>query len=186
VGRLFESFDEAWAYFLGRDEPLEDFFAGFPAQEFEGEGWLIEPPADVKAAAAELQRPLAQFDWLKVVPSHFLHVTLPGAPGVVPAPELEYRLVTCFHDAVAVEVDAPALKRLYKGKTFLPHLTLAVTTRPAPAGELREAVRPIRDAYLGRQLATEAVRVAFPFSRERLFEPWTVGERVALPAKPTR
>ncbi len=184
--RLFESFDEAWAYFLGRDEPLEDFFAGFPAEEFEGEAWVIEPPADVKAAAAELQRPLAQFDWLKVVPSHFLHVTLPGAPGVVPAPELEYRRVTCFHDAVAVEVDAPALKRVYPRKTFLPHLTLAITTRPAESDELRKVVRPLREAYLGGQKVTEVLRVSFPFSRERLFEPWTVRERVALRAKPTR
>jgi hypothetical protein len=186
VPELFESFDEAWAYFLGRNEPLDDFFAGFPAEEFEGDAWVIEPPADVKAAAAELQQPLARFDWLKVVPSHFLHVALPGAPGVVPAPELEYRHVTCFHVAVVVEVDAPALKRLYPRKTFLPHLTLAVTTRPADPHELREVLRPRREAYVGRQEATEALHVSFPFSRERLFEPWTVSERAALPAKPTR
>jgi hypothetical protein len=186
VGRLFESFDEAWAHFLARDEPLEDFFAGFATEEFEGDAWVIEPPVEVKAAAAELQQPLAKFDWLTVVPSYFLHVALPGAPGNVPAPELEYRRVTCFHDAVVVEVDAPALKRLFPSKTFLPHLTLAIPTSPADPGELREVLRPLRDAYLGRQLATEAVHVTFPFSRERLFEPWTVGERVALPAKPTR
>jgi 2'-5' RNA ligase len=180
VGQLFESFDEAWAYFLGRREPLEDFFAAFPPEEFEGEAWLIEPLPEVKAAAAELQRPLARFDWLKVVPSHFLHVTLPGAPGVVPAPTLEYRRVTCFHNAVAVEVDAPALKRLYPRKTFLPHLTLAVTTRPADPDELREVVRPLRETYVGGQKVTEVLHVAYPFSRERLFEPWSVRERVAV------
>jgi hypothetical protein len=183
VPRLFESFEEAWAYFLGRREPLEDFFARFPAEEFEGETWVIEPPADVKAAAAELQRPLERFDWLRIVPSHFLHVTLPvpghELAGIGPL-DLEYQRVTCFHEALAVEIDAPALKRLHPRATFLPHLTLAVTTRPAPAGELREVVRPLRDAYLGRQRVTEAIRVRFPFSRERLFEPWTVRERVAV------
>jgi 2'-5' RNA ligase len=180
VGRLFESFDEAWAYFLGRDEPLDDFFAGFPAEEFEGDAWVIEPPADVKAAAAELQQPLARFDWLKLVPSHFLHVTLPGAPEVIPAPELVYRRVTCFHDAVAVEVDAPVLKRHFPHKTFLPHLTLAVTTSRADPRELREVLRPLREAYVGEQRATQALHVSFRFSRERLFEPWTVGECIAV------
>jgi 2'-5' RNA ligase len=180
VSQLFESFDEAWTYFLERREPLEDFFAGFPAEEFESEAWVIEPPADVKAAAAELQRPLARFDWLEVVPSDFLHVTLPGAPGLVSAPELEYRRVTCFHDAVAIEVDAPALKGLYPRKTFLPHLTLAITTRPAEPDELREVLRPLREAYVGEQKVTEALHVSFAFSRERLFEPWTVRERVAV------
>jgi 2'-5' RNA ligase len=180
VPRLFESFDEAWAYFLGRHEPLEDFFGGYPAEEFDGEAWVIEPPADVKAAVAKLQRPLARFDWLKLVPRHFLHVTLPGAPGVVPALELEYGGATCFHAAVAVEVIAPALKRLYPRKTFLPHLTLAVTIRPAEPDELREVLRPLREAYVGRQKVAEVLHVSFPFSRERLFEPWTVRERVAL------
>ncbi len=178
--RLFESFEEAWTYFLGRDEPLDDFFAGFPADEFEGEAWVIEPPVDVKAAAAELQRPLARFDWLELVPSHFLHVTLPGAPGVPAWPELEYRCVTCFHDAVAVEVDAPALKRLFPRKTFLPHLTLAVSNSPADPHELREVLRPLREAYVGEQKVTEVLHVTFPFSRERLFEPWSVRERVAV------
>jgi hypothetical protein len=179
VSRLFESFDEAWGYFLGRRQPLEDFFAAVPNEEFEGEAWVIEPPAAVKAAATELQRPLQRFDWLRLVPSHFLHVTLPGAAGVVPPPELEYRRVTCFHDAVAVEVDAPALKRLYPRTTFLPHLTLAITTRPAPPDELREVLRPLRDAHVGAQTVTEVLHVSFPFSRERLFEPWAVRERVA-------
>ena len=180
MGRLFESFDEAWAHFLARDEPLEDFFAGFPAEEFEGEAWVIEPPAEVRAAAAELQGPLAQFDWLKPVPGHFLHVALPEAPSKAAAPELEYRRVTCFHDAVVVEVDAPTLKRQFPDKTFLPHLTLAVTTRPADPHELRDILRPLREAYLGEQKVTEALHVSFAFSRERLFQPWSVRERVAV------
>jgi 2'-5' RNA ligase len=180
VGRLFESFDEAWAYFLAREEPLEDFFAGFPTEEFEGDAWVIEPPAEVKAAAAELQRSLAQFDWLKVVPSHFLHVALPGAPSKAAALQLEYRRVTCFHDAVVVEVDGPALKREFPNKTFLPHLTLAIPTRPTDPPELREVLRPLREAYVGEQTVTEALHVSFPFSGERLFERWSVRERVAV------
>jgi 2'-5' RNA ligase len=180
VGRLFESFEETWTYFLGRREPLEDFFAGFPAEEFEGEAWVIEPPAEVKQAAVELQLSLERFDWLELVPSHFLHVTLPKAPSEPVRPRLEYRHVTCFHDAVAVEVDAPALKHLFPRKTFLPHLTLAITTGPADPDELREVLRPLREAYVGEQEVTEALHVSFPFSRERLFEPWTVRERVAV------
>jgi len=187
LGRLFESFDEAWAYFLAREEPLEDFFDAFPPQEFEGEAWIVEPSAAVKAAAIELQRPLAGIDWLRLLPGHFLHVTLPR-PGTELRGKgplaLEYRGVNCFHETVVVQVAAPSLQELHPLTTFLPHLTLAITTREAPPDELRDIVVRLRDAVLGREEATEAVRITFPFSRRRFLEPWTVRERI--PLKPTR
>jgi hypothetical protein len=183
MGRLFESFEEAWTYFLGREEQLEDFYDAFPPEEFEGEAWVLEPSATIKAAAVELQRELAAIDWLLLLPDHFLHVTLP-----VPAQELrgrgpfelEYRRVNCFHETVVVEVAAPELRAIHPLTTFLPHLTLAITTRQAPPGELRDLVTGMRDAVLGCEEATEAIRIAFPFSRQRFLEPWTVRERISL------
>src|SRR5262245_50640738 len=140
MGRFFESFDEAWAHFLLREEPLEDFYETLPAEEREIEAWVIEPSPAIKAAALELQRRLAGTGDLKALPQHFLHVTLP-----VPGTELrgrgpfhlEYRRLTCFHEAVAVEVHAPSLKRAYPSASFLPHLTLAITTRKTPPREIR-------------------------------------------------
>src|SRR5687767_10594686 len=105
MGRFFESFDEAWAYFLTREEPLEDFYDTLPAKEREIEAWVIEPPAAIKSAALEFQRRLAGVGGLRMLPGHFLHVTLP-VPGTElrgKGPfEIEYRRVTCFHEAVAV------------------------------------------------------------------------------------
>src|ERR1051326_4399253 len=182
-GELFESFDDAWEHLVRRREPLEDFFDSFPAEEFEGLAWVIEPPPAVKAVAVELQRRLTGFDWLRLVPEHFLHVAVPVSGhelrGRGPF-ELEYRGVTCFHDAVVVQVEAPSLRKVVAAPTFLPHLTLAITTREERPDELREVVAGLRGATLGRDEATEAIRIAFPFSRERLLEPWTVRERVRL------
>lgn len=176
-GPLFASFDEAWEHFLRRREPLEDFFDSFPPADFDGEAWVVEPSAAIKAAAVELQRPLAGIDWLRLVPGHFLHVLLPvpgtELPGRAPF-ELEYRGVTCFHDAVVVQVEAPTLRAIDPRPTFLPHMTLAVTTREGAPGELREIVIGMHGETLGRDEATEALRIGFPFSRERLMEPWTV------------
>ena len=57
---------------------------------------------------------------------------------------------------------------------------LAITTTPAPPDELRAVLEPLRETFLGRQRVEESIRVSFPFSRERLFEPWTVHERVPV------
>jgi hypothetical protein len=144
---------------------------------------VIEPSAAVKAAAVELQRPLVRIDGLQLLPEHFLHVSLP-----MPGPELrgqgpfalEYRGITCFHEAVVAQVASPSLRALHPEKTFLPHMTLAITTRDVPPCELRDVLIGMRDAVLGREEATEAIRIAFPFSRQRFLEPWTVRERMPL------
>jgi hypothetical protein len=117
------------------------------------EGWIVEPSREVKAAAAGVQESLRRFDWVELVPEHFLHVWL-GVPerlGEAPlrwpelAPfEIGYPRPNCFHNAVVIEVMQP-MPRLVAGTQndlpeFLPHMTVAVTLggrrdsapRPAP------------------------------------------------------
>jgi hypothetical protein len=60
IGDPFTSFDEAWAHFLARREPLESFHAALPEDENETvDVWLAVPREPVKAAAAEVQRSFA-------------------------------------------------------------------------------------------------------------------------------
>jgi hypothetical protein len=167
---LYESFDDAWSDFLARDDFLEDFFAQSLAAHVDT--WWIVPPPEVKLAALRLQSELERFDFLTLLPHDYLHVTVPGPVG---AAGLTYARVNCFPTAVVVEVGG-----LEGPSSFLPHLTLAVTTRAAPPDELRAVLGPLRETFLGRQRVEESIRVSFPLSRERLFEPWTVHERVPV------
>jgi len=96
-------------------------------------------------------------------------------PGPVGPAELTYAHVNCFPSAVVVEVAG-----LPAGGAFLPHLTLALVTRATPPHELRAALVPLRETVLGRQSVEETIRVSFPLSRERLFEPYSVRERVPV------
>ena len=182
MGRYFESFDEAWAHFLAREEPLESFYDEFTGGSFAGEVWLIAPTPEVKRAALGVQSALERFDFLDVVPHHFLHVSVSEAVVErLEAPiDLEYANVTCFHTAVVAEVHAPALRALDPGPTFLPHMTLAVVKRPAPPDELRESLVPLRDTALGTQRVEEVLRVHVELSAEIGLEPWIVRERVRL------
>jgi len=116
------------------------------------EGWIVEPSREVKAAAVGVQESLRRFDWVELVPEHFLHVWL-GVPerlGEAPlrwpelAPfEIGYPRPNCFHNAVVIEVTQP-MRRLVAGTQndlpeFLPHMTVAVTQMEHPAGELRDS-----------------------------------------------
>jgi hypothetical protein len=170
VSARYESFDDAWSDFLARDDYLEDFFAESAAAEVDT--WCIVPPPAVKLAALQLQSELERFDFLTLLPHDYLHVTIPAPVGAV---ELTYARVNCFPTAVVVEVGG-----LEAAPSFLPHLTLAITTRAAPPDELRTVVEALRETFLGRQEVEESIRVSFPLSRERLFEPWTVHERVPV------
>jgi hypothetical protein len=169
LAKRYTSFDDAWDDFLAGDDQLEDFFA-----EHSGavDTWWIVPPPAVKRAALLLQSELERFDFLTLLPHDWLHVTVPAPVG--PA-ELAYARVNCFPDAVVVEVAG-----LPAEGTFLPHLTLALVTRSAPATELRAALVPLRETVLGRQDVEETIHVSFPLSRERLFEPFAVHERVPV------
>ena len=170
MATLYESFDAAWSDFLARDDYLEDFFAQGIAGEVDA--WWIVPPPAVKLAALRLQAELERFDFLTLLPHDYLHVSVPAPVG---AAELTYARVNCFPTAVVVEVSG-----LDATSTMLPHLTLAITTRAAPPDELRAALEPLRETVLGRQRVEESIRVSFPLSRERLFEPWTAHERVPV------
>jgi hypothetical protein len=132
------------------------------------------PPADVKRAALLLQSELEPFDFLTLLPHEYLHVTVPGPVG--PA-DLTYARLNCFPSAVVVEVASAGLPA---AGTFLPHLTHALVTRPAPKDELVAVLERLRETVLGTQRVEETIRVTFPLDRERLFEPWTVRERVPV------
>ena len=175
---MFSSYDAAWAYFLARKESLESFYATLPEDDDAVlDGWFIEPTAEVKERAAELQRAFAHLDWLAPLPAHLLHVTLPARVSGPPV-EITYRRVNCFHEAVFVEAHAPELRR--RVGPFLPHLTLALTRREHDPGPLRDVLVPLREAWVGRQIAAEIVRCAVPIGRGSVLTPWSVIERVPL------
>jgi 2'-5' RNA ligase len=162
------------------------------------EGWVVEPSREVKAAAASVQESLRRFDWIELVPEHFLHVWL-GVPGCLgeapqrwpelPPFEIAYLRPNCFHNAVVVEVTQP-VRRLVAGTEndlpeFLPHLTIAVTRVEHPAGELRDTLTELRETDVGTQTVGEAKLVRFPASQSTLFQPWEVVETVRLGQRPS-
>ena len=106
-----------------------------------------------------------------------LGVAIPEFAARVPL-ELEYARVNCFHSAVVVEARAPDLSALNPEPTFLPHMTIAVTTESHDPEPLRKALLPLRKRPFGRDQATNAKRICFPAGRSTLFEPWTVVETV--------
>ena len=132
-----------------------------------------------------MQRAFAHLSWIQPIPRHFLHVWLVGLPIVDLAArlplELDYRCVNCFHSAVVVQVRAPVLVRLHPEPTFLPHMTIGVTTQPHLPEPLRTAIRPLRDVGFGRQRASEAKRISFPAGRTTVLQPWTVVDVVPRP-----
>ena len=195
MGEFFSSFDDAWAHFLRREEPLEDFFADFPEDTSAVlEGWLVEPPPEVKTAALEIQRELADSDWLVPIPAHFLHVAIGLRQHIGDAWEgwheiepfgVAYARVNCFHSAVVVEVAGAEMRRFVAGTpndlpTFLPHVTVAVVREPRPPGRLRDVLGRVRESVLGEQIVREATLVRFPAARTTLFPPWTIEQVVSL------
>jgi hypothetical protein len=147
----------------------------------------------VKAAVVGLQELLRRFEWIELVPEHFLHVWL-GAPerlGDAPqrwpelAPfEIRFPRPNCFHNAVVVEVTKP-LRRLVAGTQndlpeFLPHLTVAVTRVEHSPEELRDALTQLRETDVGAQTVGETKLVRFPAAQSTLFQPWEVVETVSL------
>ena len=182
MGEYFQSFADAWAAFLTRTEPLESFYDEFTGGAFDGEVWVIAPTPEVKRAALRVQGELERFDFLELVPHHFLHVSVPhAAVHEFKEPiDLEYRLVNCFHTAIVAEIDAPALRALDPAPTFLPHMTLAVVRRPEAPDELRRVLMPLRDTVFGRQRVDEVMRIHVDLSRERGLQPWTVVDRLQV------
>ena len=186
-GEWFTTFDDAWSYFLAREEPLASFFDEFPDDPtYAVEGWLLVPPPEVKRAALHVQSRLEEVSGLRVAPHHFLHVWLRGEHG--PDPEafldlepFEVRLprLNCFHVAVVMETES-VLDELDAPATFLPHVSLAYVDQPVDAGVAREALVPLRDTDLGSFVVEELVHVRIPAAKTTLLEPWTVTDRVSL------
>jgi hypothetical protein len=157
------------------------------------EGWIVEPGLEVKAAVASIQDSLRRFDWIELVPEHFLHVWL-GVPerlGEAPqrwrelAPfEVCYPRPNCFHSAVVIEV-TPPMRRLVAGTQndlpeFLPHMTIAVTRAEHPAEELRDELTQLRETDVGAETVGETKLVRFPAAQSTLFQAWEVVETVPL------
>jgi hypothetical protein len=157
------------------------------------EGWIVEPSQEVKAAAAHLQGSLRRFDWIDLVPEHFLHVWLGVPERLGDAPqrwpelarfEIGYPRSNCFHNAVVVEVTQP-VRRLVAGTQndlpeFLPHMTVAVTRVEHPADELRDTLTDLREIDVGVQTVGDTKLVRFPAAQSTLFQPWEVVETVPL------
>jgi len=188
VGRLFESFDEAWEAFLAREEPLESFFDQFPDDGAAvTEGWLVIPPPEVKREILRAQRALEDVRGLRIVPHHFLHLWLRGTHGpdldelVEDGPfDVALERVGCFHTAVVAEVRSERLERADAPSTYLPHVSLAYVELPTPAEDVRAVVRTLRERALGAWTVDELVRVRVPTSRTTVLEPWSVVERASL------
>jgi hypothetical protein len=177
---------------------LERFYDQFQTEEHSMlEGWIVEPSQQVKVAAARIQESLRRFDWIDVVPDHFLHVWLGTPERLGEAPrrwvdfepfEVGFPRVNCFHDAVVVEVSGP-VRRLIGGTQndlpeFLPHMTVAVTRLERDAGELRKVLVRLRETDLGLQTVNETRLVRFPAAQSTLFRPWKVVETVRLGQSP--
>jgi hypothetical protein len=173
---------------------LERFYDQFSTDETSMlEGWIVEPSSEVKAVVAGLQVPLRRFDWIELVPEHFLHVWLglPERLGDVPhrwaevAPfEVRYPRANCFHSAVVVEVTQP-MRGLVAGTKndlpeYLPHLTIAVTRAEHSAEALRDELTQLREVDVGVQTIDETKLVRFPAAQSTLFQPWEVVETVRL------
>jgi hypothetical protein len=188
VGEWFTSFDDAWASFLARTEPLESFFDEFPDDpEAVLEVWLIVPPPDVKRAALRIQGVLEDVRGLRIVPHHFLHVSLQGT-NAVPVEQLldgqafELRLprLNCFQTAIVAEIESERFASVDAPATFLPHLSLAYVELPIDAADVREVLVPLRDHTLGAFAVDELVRVRVPAGRTTVLEPWAVVGRLPL------
>ena len=183
MGDWFTSFDDAWSAFVRRDVPLESFWDGF-ADDPDAflDAWLLVPPPELKRAALRVQGVLEEVAGLRIVPHHFLHVSLPHDDEVLELEPFEvvFARLNCFHCAVVAEVQSGALDGLDAPETFLPHLSLAYVEKPIEPGPVRELLAPIRATELGAFLVDEIVRVRVPAAKSTILSPWTVVDRISL------
>jgi hypothetical protein len=206
VGRLFASFDDAWSYFLAREEPLESFHAGLPEPDATLAVWHIEPPGPVKDAAARVQQSFAHLR--AIVPRRAISSASPSnpwtstrRPGEIEA-EIEtaaaawqqiapfriaYPRLNCFHEAVVAEVAGDGPRALFQARypdedlsLFLPHCSLGYVREPTPPDDLRQAVLSLREMDLGAREVREVKLCLVPASRTTVLTPWTVAASVPL------
>jgi 2'-5' RNA ligase len=204
MGEFFRSFEQAWSYFLHRQEPLENYYDQLPEdEETRLAGWLLRVEPVLAPAFERVQEQLA-LPWLRPVPAHWLHVWIEGGTwlGRDPGPLVEqarealagvepFRIsfprLTCFHNGVVAEVDSDRPRelaaRLLPGRdlsTFLPHVTVAIVTEEAPAEPLRRLLAPIRETSLGEQEVRAVDLCLVPASQTTVLDPWTVAGSVEL------
>jgi hypothetical protein len=197
VGEFFSSFDDAWAFFLERDEPLEDFFEALPVKEAYLTTWLALPGERVVREAAAVQNELAALENLRLTPAHFLHVSLGSheaqldqardrLDGFGPL-EARYGPVNCFHDAAILEVDAPRFADLARALDserdltyLLPHLSLGYFDGRLPAEPVREALVPLRAREPVTETISEVHLCVVPVARTEILSPWQVAGVVPL------
>jgi 2'-5' RNA ligase len=185
VGELFTSFEDAWAHFLARDEPLESFWDEYPDDPTAAlDVWLVVPPPEVKRASLRVQGVLEEIGGLRIVPHHFLHLTLPDDQIDALAEHGPFAVrcerLNCFPDAVVAEVESEALDELEAPATFLPHVSLAYVELPIRPDPVREALLPLRRTGLGLFEVDELVRARVPAAKSTVLQPWTVVERASL------
>jgi hypothetical protein len=141
---------------------------------------VIVPPPELKRAVLRVQGTLEEGPGLRIVPHHFLHVSLPRAHELEEPFEVSVARVNCFPAAVVAEVGSETLDALDAPETFLPHLSLAYVERPVEPGPVRKIVAPLRDTAFGSFVVDEVVRVRVPAAKATILEPWTVAERLSL------
>ena len=198
IGRLFESYDEAWSYFLSRETPLEDFWSGLP--ERDGSvlaGWLIEPPPQAKDTVHDLLARMGEVEGVVAAPRHFLHIWIAGV-ALDPTPErvtalvdvareawseqrsfdIALRRANCFHDAAVVEAHTDGVPGLLAAldpdadlRVALPHLTVGYLRSPSLAS-MRDALEDFRDGEFASFNADSVRLCLIPIGRSTFTRPW--------------
>ena len=197
-GRLFSSFEDAWAAFLSREEPLEDFVGSLPVEESFLSVWHAPPGEPAAAEAAAVQAGLAGLPDLRLTPGHWLHVSL-AVGSVADAVSVGERLrgfgsfeatygpVNCFHEALVLEARSERFAELVRAVDpgrdltfFLPHLSVAyVDGTPAPA-PFRERMLPLRDRPPIRDRVSQVALCVVPIARDLVLSSWRTVATVPL------
>jgi len=206
IGTWFESYGEAWNYFLTRETSLENFWSVLP--EPEGSilaGWLIEPPPQVKDAAHDLLARLGQVEGVVAVPRHFLHIWIHGVAHDPTADriselvdgarevwagqgscEIALRHANCFHDAAIVEAHTDGVPRLLAAlnpdadlRVCLPHMTVGYLRSPS-AASMRDVLTDFRGKELGSFQADNVRLCLIPIARSTFMRPWMVAATHSL------
>jgi hypothetical protein len=208
MNRRFTSFDDAWRFFLNRQDEMESFFDDLPEQPSYLLAWLLRLDDEACASAVEAaQRAFSHLAWITPQPRHFLHTSI-AAVSVAPRPPsqgeidvaiqraqqawtsigsfaVRYRRINCFHSAVVVEVEGDGPRTLAAAagaptETFLAHLTIGSVHEPHDATALRDALIPLREADIGGERITQASLCVIPASRSTVLDPWEIVGSVAF------
>jgi 2'-5' RNA ligase len=199
IGEWFESYEEAWSYFLARETPLEDFWSELPEPEASIlAGRLIEPPPQVKDAVRDLLAS-GKVERVAPVPQHFLHIWIhavahdPTGERVSELAEaarelwaeqrsceITLRHANCFHDAAVVEAHTDGVPRLLAAlnpdadlRIALPHMTVGYLRSPE-AASLRDVLEDFRGEEFGSFHAHNVRLCLIPIARSTFMRPWKV------------